>query len=479
MSDNQNRPIFREQALEHLSTPEQLDHLLQVVNRKSWIPLVTMSVLFLLIVVWSISGEIPITVDGMGLLVHPRQIVSLQLPASGQLVALNIKVGDFVQKGQVLGKINQPALEQTLQQERVRLAEARERDAKIAPLRERRTALEKQANERERSVIEQRIESVQRSAELQKSKNGTYFDRKRESLEQLRSIKLGLDQNLKARYDGYQTLRNEGIVSNDAMLAVRQEYLSNQAQIADIESQIRDMELQQLRADDGYQEQTTLIANLRTQLTQLEAKGKEIDQQQAETTSASELQIQEIERTIARYEEDLRTKSQIVSEYTGRIFEVTASVGQIVNSGQRLGTIETEDPNGKLLAVAYFQVSDGKKIEPGMEVRVTPATVERERYGSIVGKVVSVSPFPVTTEAVTNVVGNAEVAQILSGGGSKIELFAELGPDPSTTTGYHWTSGKGPDIKITAGTTGAIRATVEHRRPIALVIPILRRWTGA
>ena len=209
------------------------------------------------------------------------------------------------------------------------------------------------------------------------------------------------------------------------------------------------------------------------------AQGKELDQQQAETTSNNELQIQEIERTIARYEEDLRTKSQIVSEYTGRIFEVTASAGQFVSSGQRLGTIETEDPNGKLLAVAYFQVSDGKKIEPGMEVRITPATIERERYGSIVGKVVSVSPFPVTTEAVANVVGNAEVAQILSAGGSKIELFAELAPDSSTATGYQWTSGRGPDIKITAGTTGAIRATVEHRRPIALVLPILRRWTGA
>jgi len=284
---------------------------------------------------------------------------------------------------------------------------------------------------------------------------------------------------LKEKYEGYQTLQSQGIVSNDAMLAVRQEYMNNQAQIADIESQMRDTELQQLRADDAYQEQMTLIANLSTQLTQLEAKGKEIDQQQAETTSDSELKIQEIERTISRYEEDLRTKSQIVSEYTGRVLEVTASIGQIVNSGQRFGAIETEDPNGKLLAVAYFQVSDGKKIEPGMEVRVTPATVERERYGSIVGKVVSVSPFPVTTDAVTNVVGNAEVAQMLSGGGSKIEVLAELGSDPSTSTGYQWTSGKGPDRNITAGTTGTIRATVEHTRPIALVIPILRRWTGA
>ena len=254
--------------------------------------------------------------------------------------------------------------------------------------------------------------------------------------------------------------------------------MNNQAQIGDLELQMRDLELQQLRAEQSYQEQIDLIANLRTQLTQLDAKSREIEQQHLETTSDSDLRVQEIEREIAKYEEDLKTKSQIVSEYSGRILEVTASIGQIVNAGQRLGAIETDDPNGKLLAVAYFQVSDGKKIEPGMEVRITPATIERERYGGIIGKVVSVSAFPVTTDAITNVVGNAEVAQSLSAGGTKIEVFAELGADASSPTGYRWTSGRGPDIKVTAGTTGGVRATVEDRRPIALVIPILRRWSG-
>src|SRR5262249_1108537 len=144
MDGNKGRKIFREQALERLSSPEQLDQLLQVVNRKSWIPIVTLGALSLIAIVWSIFGRIPMTVEGVGLLVHPRQVVSLQLPASGQLVELNIKVGDFIQKGQVLGKINQPALEQSLDQDRVRLSEARERNGRILPLRERRTALEKQ-----------------------------------------------------------------------------------------------------------------------------------------------------------------------------------------------------------------------------------------------------------------------------------------------------------------------------------------------
>jgi len=479
MMTEEPKKIFRTKALERLSSPEELDQVLQIVTRKSWIPLASLGGLLLIAIWWSISGQIPVTVEGVGLLVYPRQIVSFQLPASGQVVDLTVKVGDFVHKGQILGRINQPALQQNLDQERVRLAELQERNSKIVPLRDKKTDLEKQANERERRILKERIESVLRTAESQKAKNEVYFKKQQEALQQLREVKLTLDKHFKERYDSFESLRKDGIISNDAALNARQDYINNQVQIADLELQIHESELQQLRAEESFQQQLDLVANLQTQLRDLEIKAQEIDQQQLETNSATALQIQEVERTIARYEEDLRTKSQIVNEYTGRILEITASAGQIVSAGQRMGAIETEDPHGKLLAVGYFQVSDGKKIEPGMDVRISPATVERERYGSILGKIVSVSPFPVTTEAITNVVGNAEVAQVLSAGGTKIEVFADLSTDPSSLSGYRWTSGKGPDIKVTAGTTGGLRTTVEYRRPITFIIPILRRWSGA
>ena len=280
------------------------------------------------------------------MLVYPRQIVSFQLPASGQVVDLTVKVGDFVHKGQILGRINQPALQQNLDQERVRLAELQERNSKIVPLRDKKTDLEKQANERERRILKERIESVLRTAESQKAKNEVYFKKQQEALQQLREVKLTLDKHFKERYDSFESLRKDGIISNDAALNARQDYINNQVQIADLELQIHESELQQLRAEESFQQQLDLVANLQTQLRDLEIKAQEIDQQQLETNSATALQIQEVERTIARYEEDLRTKSQIVNEYTGRILEITASAGQIVSAGQRMGAIETEDRAG-------------------------------------------------------------------------------------------------------------------------------------
>ena len=63
-------------------------------------------------------------------------------------------------------------------------------------------------------------------------------------------------------------------------------------------------------------------------------------------------------------------------------------------------------------------------------------------------------------------------------GSSVIQVVAMLQEDADAYTGFKWTSGKGPPGPLTAGTTASARATVEYRRPITFVIPILRRWTG-
>lgn len=70
MSDDPNS-LFRKESLERLSSPEQLDQLIQIVSPKSWLPLVTLGSLVSLALIWSIWGRIPVTATGQGVLVHP------------------------------------------------------------------------------------------------------------------------------------------------------------------------------------------------------------------------------------------------------------------------------------------------------------------------------------------------------------------------------------------------------------------------
>jgi hypothetical protein len=60
--------LFRKVALERLSSPEQLDQLMQVTGPKSWLALAALFALLVVVVVWGIFGSIAITVEGTGVL---------------------------------------------------------------------------------------------------------------------------------------------------------------------------------------------------------------------------------------------------------------------------------------------------------------------------------------------------------------------------------------------------------------------------
>ncbi|MEO1590618.1 MAG: hypothetical protein AAFU71_04915, partial [Cyanobacteria bacterium J06632_22] len=62
---------FREEALERLSSPEQLDQLMQIVRPRSWLPLITLGGLIGVGLLWSILGRIPVTTTSHAILVQP------------------------------------------------------------------------------------------------------------------------------------------------------------------------------------------------------------------------------------------------------------------------------------------------------------------------------------------------------------------------------------------------------------------------
>ena len=62
------KPIFRKAALERLSSPEQLDQLMQVTTPKGWLALIALTGLLVMVVIFSFVARIPITVTGQCIL---------------------------------------------------------------------------------------------------------------------------------------------------------------------------------------------------------------------------------------------------------------------------------------------------------------------------------------------------------------------------------------------------------------------------
>ena len=61
---------FRKSALDKISSPEQLDQLMQFVNPRSWIILIAVLLMIVMGLVWGFVGVIRDSIDGRGILVQ-------------------------------------------------------------------------------------------------------------------------------------------------------------------------------------------------------------------------------------------------------------------------------------------------------------------------------------------------------------------------------------------------------------------------
>jgi HlyD family secretion protein len=436
MSD-ENKGLFRREALEHMSSPDRLDQLIRIVSPKDWLLLGALLLLTGLLLAWCVWGQLPTTVSGQGVIIRPRRIVELQSQASGRLVEFSLQVGDTIAKGDVVGLIDQAEIRKQLQEDQVRLAELNAQD------------------QEKKSLQNQQIELQEREIEAQKK----FLDLQGNSLEMLIKDAQALAPILKKRMESRKKMIEEGLipkVSDEAFLAEK-EYLENQSRIAELQAQLREIDSQVSRLDTEMQELT---------------------RQMFEASSTRKNEMLALKKNIALYEVQLDQNSKIISEYTGTVLEITTTLGQVLNTGSRIASIEVQEAGSDPVCVTYFSIGDGKRIQSGMTIQVTPDTVKRERFGAILGAVSTVSAFPVTEEAATLLLGNPEVAQRLLGSQPQIEVVARLERDASTISGFRWSSSKGPPIPITTGTTTTARVIVEQRPPISYILPFLRSVSG-
>lgn len=412
--------IFRKAALERLSQPEQLDQLLEITKPRSWIVLVVLLLLVATLAGWGLIGRVTTRVAAQGILLGGG--VSDVVPlTSGAVSRLLVNVGDRVEAGEVVAELAQPELERQLSDARVRLVQLEAEHRQIASFGSQDLRLQEGLIERQRETLAAQIRSAgERSA---------YLERQMESEE---------------------TLLQQGLITRRQLEATRQEWTNTTAEIARAEAELASLSQQELTVQFDRRQQLEL----------------------------AEQRIEDAERLIAQLEDELSLRSRVRAPVAGNVLEVMVDEGALAYPGAPILKVGRDDGLGEVAmrAVLYVSTGDGKRIVPGMEVRIAPGTVKPEEHGFIVGRVVRVSEFPATTQGMMHVLKNDQLVARLAAGGAPFEVVATLDEDPEAPSGFAWTSRGGPDVSVQGGTPAAAWIQVESRRPAALVIPALRRF---
>jgi HlyD family secretion protein len=469
------KQIFRQESLEQLSSPEELDQLLVVVNRNSWLILMTLTAICAAVAVWAIVGRIPVRVDGLGVLVNAGNVKGIQSPASGQITSLAVRMGQHVVQGETLALVDQPELRKELDQRRAKRVDTVRFQKAASEADERRKELEFDAFEKQQRFIAAEIEKTGALASRLAERAERFTLEQRRNLDKTQQLILQLNQGIKKQLETLNSLKSEGLSSQDVVLGAETNLADSDIRIADLEVQRHELELSDIEREQAILDQQNRLSDLALRLMQLDIGMQRLAQELMQNQVNREQDLIEQDNVIARLELRLELESRITSDSDGTILEVAVQLGQVVGLGTRVATIAMDDPSAVLTNLGFFSVRDGKRISVGDVARVTPSTVQREREGSILGRVRSVSAFPVTQESVVNDVGNAQIARTLLEQGGTIEVEIELERDANSYSGFRWTS-KGPETKFTPGTTSAVRITIEQHAPITYLLPILRAW---
>ena len=413
------RSVFRQSALERLASPEKLDEPVRVVRPIGWLCLAALALAILIAVGWAAIASAPVKVQSQGILIYEGGLFGIAANQTGRIEELNLEPGAIVREGDLVGALVASDLRREVANTEAALEAALRQYRRLEAYYETATAKEAQ-------LYDQREATIAQTSDL---------------LSERLDLVVAKEEGIRDLFRRQQTVR-------DRLIAAQVQVSDTRERLASLGDELAELELGQMqRENERY-------------LDLLERR----------------LGIDDLERDLTRQRELLEEEEKILSPYTGRVMEVKVNRGDVINAGSELATIAPiADDDPVIVALLYLPPTEGKRVEAGMPVEIAPTTVEREEYGYIHGTVRHVAPLPASLEGMRRVLQNEQLVRSLSGDGAPFEALVELERDPSTPSGYAWSSSRGPDIEINAGTMFEGRVTVRDVRLLSLLIPRVQR----
>ncbi len=411
---------YRKEALQALRADEDLDEAIRVTSPCSWAFLAAAVAAAGLTLAWSVLGSLPTRVAGPALISYAGAETSeIAAVESGRLTNVLVKPGVVVAADQLIATAVNVGLRVELEQ----AVRAGDDLARVLADYRRQRDVELRQFERltadQRQVLERRIDDVTQLA-------AAHADRLRDT----------------------EALKRKGFSTEVAVAEVRSLFFDARQTIGSIRNELVQ---QDLRREERVNQWQQRILDQEQRL--LQQKGQ-----------------------IETIRERLRLAEEIRSPVAGEIDSILASQGTVVQPGTKIATV-VGPPDPALQVLAFLQPGDAKQIAAGMAARVSPNAAPREQFGTILGTVAEVSQFPLSTDALAELLQNRDMATSFSRAGPPLLVRIDLEQDRASGR-LSWSTGQDPDIEITAGTPAEAAVVVKEQPPIALVLPALRRWSG-
>jgi HlyD family secretion protein len=410
--------LFRAAALERLNSPERLDQRIAVIPPAMRLFAAATSVIVIAALAWGVFGSIPTRVVGRGVLLSDKEgNFSVASVSTGLVLEMFVKPGDHVQAGAAIASIEQKLLS-------AKITSAIDQvDRLVANLAKAKAAGETQIRQSDETAARQ-LSAID---------------------EQVAANEARRDQ-LQKLVAGYEGLRAKGLISQNEVIS-RQDQLN---------------------------ESVLELANAKAKRVEIEAVAQKKRDDLAELERQKQAEIELKKGEVEQLRVEMTVGSIIKSPVSGVVREIRVGRGDVAPAGAVLATVG-QGGTDTLEVTALLGGDTRKRVTVGMAAHITPDGTKKEEYGAMRGRVVFVSEGDVSIEHVEQILPSAQLTKTLFGDSSPLLARIELTPVKSNPSGFAWWSGSGPPYRITPGTVATVDIIVEEQRPIALVIPALRK----
>lgn len=180
----------------------------------------------------------------------------------------------------------------------------------------------------------------------------------------------------------------------------------------------------------------------------------------------------EMNNALNEKKSEYNIKTKLRSPYSGLVLELTLGEGDYFTTSHSVMTLENFDQTSSASeAIVFVDAFHSKKLKKGMKVYLEPSTFLKEEYGYIIGEVMEVAEYPSSKEGLDRILRNDELISRLTSNTLPVYVKVRLLEDKTNTSGLKWTTGKGPNSKIVAGTLISAKVVLDVKSPLELMFP--------
>lgn len=320
---------------------------------------------------WAWLGRINEVAQAQGRLVPQGEPYKIHSIESGKIAQLFVKEGQTVKVGQVLAKLDTTLAETEVTRLEKRLSDSQTELRQMQGLLER-SQLEAAA----RRIVAQSAVRVQ---EVELAQAQSAVETTQTMLENLRD-----DASEQVnRLDRLKPLQQEGAIAVE--------------QVFQVEQAVRDRTRTIIESEGNLQKSQSEVQRLSEMIAQQDAEAKRIEQESLQQIQNIQLRITELNANINETEALLanaRVKQNqgfLYAPVNGVVSNLNVSnVGEVIQAGQTIAEIL---PASKpLILSTIVQNQEAGLIKSGMTVQVKFDAYPYQDYGTVSGKVISISP---------------------------------------------------------------------------------------